>query len=51
MSALRRGEDGDRIRVTQGWRRELVGEELAELIAGRRALSVGPDGRLLVTER
>jgi ribonuclease D len=51
VSALRRGEYGDHIRVTQGWRRELVGEELAELIAGRRALSVGPDGRLLVTER
>jgi ribonuclease D len=51
VSALRRGEYGDRIRVTQGWRRELVGEELAELIAGRRALSVGPDGRLLVTGR
>jgi ribonuclease D len=51
VSALRRGEEGDRIRVTQGWRRELVGEELAELIAGRRALSVGPDGRLLVTGR
>jgi ribonuclease D len=51
VSALRRGEDGDRIRVSQGWRRELVGEELVELVAGRRALSVGPDGRLLVTER
>ena len=51
VSALRRGEDGDHVRVSQGWRRELVGEELVELVAGRRALSVGPDGRLLVTER
>jgi ribonuclease D len=51
VSALRRGADGANIRVTQGWRRELVGEELEELVAGRRALSVGPDGRLLVTER
>jgi ribonuclease D len=51
VSALRRGEHGNNIRVTQGWRRELVGEELAELVAGRRALSVGPDGRLLVSER
>jgi ribonuclease D len=51
VSALRRGEDGDRVRVAQGWRRELVGQELIELVAGRRALSVGPDGRLLVTER
>jgi ribonuclease D len=48
VSALRRGEDGDHIRVTKGWRRELVGRELAELVAGRRALSVGPDGGLRV---
>jgi ribonuclease D len=51
VSALRRGEAGNRVRVSRGWRRELVGEELVELVAGRRALSVGPDGRLLVTER
>jgi ribonuclease D len=51
VSALRRGEGGNHIRVSRGWRRELVGEELVELVAGRRALSVGPDGRLLVTER
>jgi ribonuclease D len=48
VSALRRGGDGDRLRVTHGWRRELVGEELRELVAGRRSLAVGPDGRLLV---
>jgi ribonuclease D len=48
ISALRRGEDGDHVRVVSGWRRELVGDELRELIAGHRALSVGPDGRLLV---
>jgi ribonuclease D len=51
VSALRRGEDGDHVRVSSGWRRELVGEELGELVAGRRALSVGPDGGLQVTER
>jgi ribonuclease D len=51
VSALRRGEAGNHVRVSRGWRRELVGEELVELVAGRRALSVGPDGRLLVTER
>jgi ribonuclease D len=51
VAALRRGDNGDHIRVARGWRRELVGEELEELVAGRRALSVGPDGRLLVTER
>jgi ribonuclease D len=51
VSALRRGENGDRVRVVHGWRRELVGDELRELVAGRRALSVGPGGRLQVTER
>jgi ribonuclease D len=50
VAALRRGDDGDRVRVSHGWRRELVGEELRELVAGRRSLSVGPDGRLLVSE-
>jgi ribonuclease D len=48
VSGLRRGEDGDRLRVTRGWRRELVGDELRELVAGRRSLAVGADGRLLV---
>jgi ribonuclease D len=48
VSALRRGEDGDGLRVTRGWRRDLVGDELRELVAGRRSLAVGPDGRLLV---
>jgi ribonuclease D len=51
VSALRRGEDGDHVRVVHGWRRELVGDELRELVAGRRALSVGPDGGLQVIER
>ena len=50
VSALLRGEDGDRLRVTHGWRRELVGEELRELVAGRRSLAVGSDGRLVVRE-
>jgi len=50
VAALRRGDDGDHVRVSHGWRRELVGEELRELVAGRRSLSVGPDGRLLVSE-
>jgi ribonuclease D len=49
VSALRRGEEGDDVRVARGWRRELVGEELAELVAGRRALSVSEDGSLRVS--
>jgi ribonuclease D len=48
VSSLRRGENGDQIRVANGWRRELVGDELKELVEGRRALSVDPDGGLVV---
>jgi ribonuclease D len=50
VHSLRRGDDGDHVRVSHGWRRELVGEELRELVKGRRALSVGPDGGLVVRE-
>ncbi|MDX6635236.1 MAG: ribonuclease [Solirubrobacterales bacterium] len=50
VSALRRGDDGDHVRVAHGWRGELVGDELRELVAGRRALSVNPDGGLRVNE-
>jgi ribonuclease D len=49
MAALRRGENGDHLRVARGWRRELVGDELRELAAGRRSLSVAENGRLTVT--
>ncbi|MEA2407307.1 MAG: ribonuclease, partial [Thermoleophilaceae bacterium] len=47
VASLRRGENGD-VRVARGWRRELVGDELRELVEGRRALSVDPDGGLVV---
>ena len=50
VHSLRRGDDGDHVRVSHGWRRELVGDELRELVGGRRALSVGPDGDLVVRE-
>lgn len=50
VHALRRGTGGDQVRVSHGWRRELVGDELRELVEGRRALSVGPDGGLVVRE-
>jgi len=49
VSSLRRGENGDHIRVANGWRRELVGNELKELVSGRRALSVDPEGGLRVS--
>jgi ribonuclease D len=45
---LRRGGDGDHLRVSRGWRRELVGDELRELVSGRLSLGVAADGRLRV---
>jgi ribonuclease D len=38
------------VRTLHGWRRELVGAELLELLAGRRALAVGDGGRVRVSE-
>ena len=49
VTTLRRGENGDHVRVVNGWRRQLVGEELIALVAGRLALSAGPDGALRVS--
>jgi ribonuclease D len=43
VEAARRGDEA-RVRVLEGWRRDVVGTELLELLAGRRALRVGPDG-------
>ena len=36
------------VRTLQGWRRELVGAELLELLGGRRSLRIGEDRRLTV---
>jgi ribonuclease D len=43
--AARRGTEPPSVRTLQGWRRELVGDELLELLRGRRRLSVA-DGRV-----
>ena len=48
--AARRGTAEPDVRTLHGWRRELVGAELLELLAGRRALAVGDDGRVRVSE-
>ena len=44
-----RAQDGDaEVRTLQGWRREVVGSELLDLLAGRRSLRVGPGLDVLV---
>ncbi|MDQ3645207.1 MAG: ribonuclease D [Actinomycetota bacterium] len=49
VGAVRRGTESTGVRALSGWRRELVGDELRELIEGRRAVSVAADGGLVVT--
>ena len=46
VAAARRGGPPPQIRTLEGWRSELVGADLAELLAGRSYLGLGPEGRL-----
>jgi ribonuclease D len=46
VAAARRGEPEPEVRTLEGWRAELVGTDLRDLLAGRKAVSVGPDRRL-----
>jgi len=48
--AARRGGEEPSVRTLQGWRRELVGAELLELLAGRRRLGVGVGGKVIIRE-
>jgi ribonuclease D len=48
VTAAREGEPEPDVRTLQGWRREVVGDELLELLNGRRALRVGPDRRIAI---
>jgi ribonuclease D len=50
VTSVREGGGEPDVRTLQGWRREVVGIELLELFAGRRALRVGPDKRLEISE-
>ena len=46
VGAARRGEAPPDVRALGGWRRELVGADLDELLSGRSALGVGEGRRL-----
>ncbi len=49
--AMRDGNPPPDVRTLQGWRRQVVGDELLELLDGRRSLTVGPDRHVAVAER
>jgi ribonuclease D len=49
VTAMHDGGEAADVRTLQGWRRELVGAELLELLNGRRSLRIGPNGRIEVT--
>ncbi len=50
VAAVRRGRPEPPTRTLQGWRRNLVGKELLELLAGKRSLAIGPGGRMVITQ-
>jgi len=51
VGAARRSEPEPDVRTLAGWRRELVGADLRDLLDGRSAVSVGPGRRLSLTPR
>jgi ribonuclease D len=46
--AMRDGSPPPEVRTLQGWRRQVVGDELLALLDGRRSLTVGPDRHVAV---
>ncbi|MEN3283722.1 MAG: ribonuclease, partial [Solirubrobacteraceae bacterium] len=50
VTAVRLGEPEAEVRTLQGWRREVVGTELLELLQGRRSLRVGPSRTISVED-
>jgi ribonuclease D len=48
VTALRVGNGDADVRTLRGWRREVVGAELLEVLRGRRSLRVGPGRRIEV---
>jgi ribonuclease D len=51
VAAARRSAPEPEVRTLTGWRRELVGDDLADLLGGRTALGVGPRQRLTLSPR
>jgi ribonuclease D len=49
VGAARRSEPEPDVRTLSGWRRELVGDDLRDLLDGHSAVSVGADRRLELT--
>jgi ribonuclease D len=49
VAATRRSEPEPEVRTLSGWRRELVGDDIRDLLAGVSAVSVGADRRLGLT--
>jgi ribonuclease D len=50
VTAVRLGADDPEVRTLEGWRREVVGAELLELLQGRRSLRVGSDRSIEVAD-
>jgi ribonuclease D len=48
IGAARRGEPEPPVRTLTGWRRELVGADLRDLLGGRSAIAVGDHRRLVL---
>jgi ribonuclease D len=48
VGAARRNEPEPDVRTLNGWRRALVGDDLRDLLAGRSAVSVGDERRLVL---
>ena len=48
VRSVRDGREPAAVRTLEGWRRELVGEELLQLLTGRLSLSVEPGGGLRI---
>jgi len=49
--AVRDEQPPPEVRTLQGWRRELIGDELLALLRGDLALAMGPDRRIEVIAR